>query len=201
MTTRGDTFVDTSGTGIISHTATGPNGGWTWGNTDGTGSVCQINASNQVKLTGSVLGQIIAASVGSDDQSAQVGVMADTNSFHVAVRASGGSSSSGNFYGGRFAAGKWEVWKFVSGSFTNLLSSSATLTPGDVAKIQAVGSTITFSVNGSVLLNTTDASITTGSPGFVVRSDDAATDPWIQNFLADAVTSGSVDGLMGAICL
>lgn len=184
MTTRGDTFVDAANTQLELHTATGANGGWSWANQDGTGGVAQIDASNQVKLVGGGHGNYTAATVGSNDQYAQIQVMAASDSFPVTVRSSGVSGAE-SFYGVRFKAGNWEVWKFVSGTFTNLLTSAATLTAGDTAKIQIVGSTLTFSVNGTSLLNTTDSAVASGVPGLEVRGADGATDPWVKNFLAD----------------
>lgn len=171
MTTRADTFVDTAGTGLLAHTATGPNGGWAWTNAEGTGSTAAINASNQLKMLATVSGTFTAATVGSNDQFAQVGVMAASDSFHVIVGSARGSS--GSFYGARYKAGNWELFKCVSGSFTQLGSSAAALTAGDVAKLQAVGTAVTLFVNGVSTLTATDSSVTSGETGFQMRSDPA----------------------------
>jgi hypothetical protein len=184
---RGDTFVGTAGTGLQSHTATGPNGGWSWNNNDGTGGVAAINASNQLKIIGSSVGNFVAATVGSNDQYAQIQVMAASDSFPITVRSSG--SSAGSFYGARYnvANNHWEVFKNVLGSFTSLGSVAATLTPGDTAKLQVIGSSLTLFVNGASTITATDSSIATGVPGLEVRSSDAsAIDPWVQNFQANA---------------
>jgi hypothetical protein len=199
MTTRGDTFVDTASLDLGAHTATGPNGGWNWINAEGSAGAVAINASNQVKVTAAGISVYLAATVGTSDQYAQAQYFAASDSFPVIIRA---TDPGGNFtfYGARFKLGNWELWKAVSLTFTNLGTVAGSLTAGDTVKIQAVGTSITVLQNGAVVIGPiTDASIASGVPGLQGRGD--AFDPWISNFLADAVSSGSPNTLMGAACL
>lgn len=190
MTTRTDTFVGTAATDLASHTATGTSGGWSWNNISGGVGNATLNGSGQLQIVGTGAEILYgAATVGSNDQYAQIQVMAASDSFPVCVRISG-TGASPTFYGARFKAGNWELWKAVASVFTSLGSSAATLTAGDTAKLQVVGTAITFSVNGSTVFSVTDSSAASGVPGLQVRSADAATNPWVENFIADAVSSG-----------
>lgn len=60
---------------------------------------------------------------------------------------------------------KIELARFDSGSYVPLISNSASFTPGDLAYIEAVGTTITAKINGVQVLQTTDATYASGRLG------------------------------------
>jgi hypothetical protein len=194
MTTLTDTFVDTAGTALEAHTATGANGGWAWTNT-GTAGAADIGAANQLKLALDVNTLYLAIGVGSNDQFAQCTLEHVTvNSFQLAVRA---SFAAGNptFYGARSTSGGYQLFKNVAGVFTQLGADAGTAAIADVVKLQAVGTTISVVVNGSTIISQVDAAISSGVPGLQVRNGDGAPlDPWVQNFTADAVGGGGGGG-------
>lgn len=191
MTTRTDTFVDTAGTALESHTATGTNGGWTWTDT-GTAGAAAIGASNQLKLASDNVALYLAATVGSNDQFAQCTIEhVTTNSFQLCVRASFAASNP-TFYGMRTSSGgTLQLFKCVAGAFTQLGTNGSAATIGDVLKLQASGTTITAFLNGTANITQTDTDISTGVPGLQVRNGDGApVDPWIQSWSADQVGGG-----------
>lgn len=199
MTTRGDDFTGTAGSDLAGRTATGTNGSWAWGNPNATTLIAEINAANQLKILANGTGMYTAADPGSADQYAQATYYAASDSFPVCVRCTSANSSDFSFYGARFLIGNWELWKAVNTIFTKITSAPGTLTSGDTVKISISGTSITVSQNGSTVLTATDSSLATGVPGLQPRAE--ALDPWIDNFLADAVGAGPSDTLMGAICL
>jgi hypothetical protein len=103
-------------------------------------------------------------------------VIADTSGLSgVTVRASG---TGGSFTA--YMANSAGIHKFVSNSYTELLSDSASLTANDVLEIRAAGTTISRYINGVLDGSTTDASIASGSPGILqyTSGDAPFCDDW-----------------------
>lgn len=71
-------------------------------------------------------------------------------------------SNSLNFYVMRANGSNWTIFSNVGGTFTSLGSYTASVTDGDVARIQCVGSTIKGFINGVERISVTDTSITSG---------------------------------------
>ena len=77
------------------------------------------------------------------------------------------------------------VYKSVVGTFTQLGSDyTQSLANNDTMYIEVSGSTITPKLNGTPLTSQTDTAITSGRPGFRVRSTTAIGDDWIGADLA-----------------
>ncbi|MGW4525183.1 hypothetical protein [Amycolatopsis sp. NPDC004378] len=95
-----------------------------------------------------------------DDNSAQVTIaVAAAVSCGVWCR---GDSVFGNGYLWRNDGTSWDLFRNQSGSFTVLATFAGAAVNGDVAKIQAVGSTIKAYVNGVERASVTDTGIVTG---------------------------------------
>ncbi|GAB3156236.1 hypothetical protein GCM10027258_62360 [Amycolatopsis stemonae] len=114
-----------------------------------------------------------------DDNSAQATIaVAAAVSCGVWCR---GDSVFGNGYLWRNDGTSWDLFRNVSGSFTSLATYAVAASNGDVAKIQAVGSTIKAYVNGVERASVTDTGIVTGkntgmrcAASSTVRYDDFA---------------------------
>jgi hypothetical protein len=88
---------------------------------------------------------------------------------------------------------KVAIQKFVSGTFTELVSTTTTVNQGDTLYGEIQGSTIVAKVNGTQVLSATDTSITSGAAGIVVFEDvgttaDAIVDDWYAGNFVPAVT-------------
>ena len=60
------------------------------------------------------------------------------------------------------------IQKFISGSYSLIADSTATVNPGDILYLEAVGTTITLKVNGSTVASTTDTDIASGNAGLCI---------------------------------
>jgi hypothetical protein len=131
---------------------------------------------------------VCGTAMATDDNSAQVTIsVAAAVSCGVFCRA---DSAFGNGYLWRNDGTSWDLFRNVSGSFTSLATFAGAAVNGDVAKVQAIGTTIKAFVNGVERASVTDANITTGkntgmrcAASASVRFDD---------FTAADVTAGSV---------
>lgn len=95
-----------------------------------------------------------------DDNSAQATIaVASAVSCGVWCR---GDTVFGNGYLWRNDGTSWDLFRNVSGSFTALATFAGAAVNGDVAKIQAVGTTIKAFVNGVERASVTDSGIATG---------------------------------------
>lgn len=98
--------------------------------------------------------------------------VATSSSMGVYCRADGPSFNSGYLW--RNNGSSWNLFYNVGGSFTSIASYAAAASNGDVAKIQAVGSTITAYVNGVQRASVTNTQVTTGK--YVgIRSEASST--------------------------
>ncbi|WP_406730880.1 hypothetical protein [Streptomyces sp. NBC_01794] len=109
-----------------------------------------------------------AGAMASNDNSAQATIAATTAASHgVWCR---GSSNISSGYLWRNDGSSWDLFSVVGGSFSVIGSYAAAAAPGDVMKVQAVGSTIKGLVNGVERVSVTDTGVATGT-GVGIRSE------------------------------
>jgi hypothetical protein len=149
--------------------------------------------SNQLS-PGSAGGTIILRAAGamdSSDHSAQVTIAA-TAAVSQGVWCRGNSNIT-NGYLFRNNGSSWDLFSVVGGSFTVIGTYAVAAVAGDVAKVQAVGSTIKAFVNGVERISVTDTGVTTGtSVGIRGESTNALR---YDNFSAGDVTAGATLGI------
>ncbi|HEY6206822.1 MAG TPA: hypothetical protein VIW21_11710 [Chthoniobacterales bacterium] len=78
------------------------------------------------------------------------------------------------------------ISKFVSGTFTNLTSQSATISSGDIISFNVTGTSLNCYVNGVPIASASDSSIASGFPGigsFQVYNSNGANLQW-KNWMA-----------------
>lgn len=119
--------------------------------------------SNQLS-SGSAGGTIViraATAMATNDNSAQITIAATGAVSHgVFCRANTGFTSG---YLWRNDGTSWALFSNVGGSFTSIGSFAGAAVAGDVAKIQAVGSTIKGLVNGIERVSVVNTAVTTGT--------------------------------------
>lgn len=135
-----------------------------------------------------------AGAMASSDHYAQVTIAATTAASHgVWCR---GNSNISQGYLWRNDGSNWTLFSVVGGSFSSIGTYAAAAAPGDVAKIQAVGSTITAYVNGVQRVSVTDTNVTTGtSVGLRSESTSAIR---FDDFAAADVVAGSTISIAGS---
>lgn len=154
--------------------------------------------SNQLS-SGNAGGTIIlraAGAMATSDHSAQVTITATAAVSH-GVWARGNSNISQGYLW-RNDGSNWTLFSVVGGSFTSIGSYAAAAVAGDVAKVQAVGSTIKGYINGVQRVSVTDTAVTTGtSVGLraestnLLRFDDFTATDVISGATGDAAFSGT----------
>jgi hypothetical protein len=107
----------------------------------------------------------------SDDHYAQVTIAATTAASQGVWCRGNTNLTSGYLW--RNDGTSWDLFSVVGGSFTGIGSFAAAASPGDVAKVQAVGSTIKAFVNGVERVSLTNTHVTTGT-SVGIRSESAA---------------------------
>ena len=119
---------------------------------------------SQQLSSGTAGGTIIiraATAMATSDNSAQVTIAATGAVSHgVWCR---GDATFAHGYLWRNDGTSWVLFSNVGGSFTSLGTFSGAAVAGDIAKVQAVGSTIKGLVNGVVRVSVTDTAVTTGT--------------------------------------
>jgi hypothetical protein len=140
--------------------------------------------------SGSAGGTIIlraAGAMASNDHYAQV-TIATTAAVSHGVWCRGNSNISQGYLW-RNDGSSWNLFSVVGGSFTSIGSFAGAAVNGDVAKVQAVGSTIKGYVNGVERVSVTDTNVPTGtSVGLRAESVSALR---FDDFAAADVTSGT----------
>src|SRR6201994_4882158 len=171
--------------------------GSNWTTTPGTAAP-QISGNTLHAGTASSLNSAYwSASTFGNDQFAQGTLPGSSGGNYgpgLAVRLSG---AKGHFLWYGNSANTVSLWRMDSASsWTQLKSSSAlTVTPAtDVWKIQVVGSTISGYQNGTLVVQTTDTSITAGSPGVWLYYANNQIDNWSGGDATAAPTTYSVGG-------
>lgn len=135
-----------------------------------------------------------ATAMDTSDHSAQVTIAATTSASQgVWCR---GDSTLSQGYLWRNNGSVWALFSVVAGVFTSIGTYSAAAVAGDVAKIQAVGSTIKGYVGGVERVSVVNTAVTTGtSTG--LRSDSTSALRY-DDFTAADVTAGATLGVATA---
>lgn len=153
--------------------------------------------SNQLS-PGAAGGTIIlraAGAMASSDHSAQVTIAATTAASQgVWCR---GNANITNGYLWRNNGTSWDLFSVVGGSFTVIGTYATAAAPGDVAKVQAVGSTIKGYVNGLERVSVTDTGVATGT-SVGIRSESSGALRF-DDFAAADVTAGATLGTAAAV--
>jgi hypothetical protein len=160
-TTLGDTFVESSDTALSSHTATGPNGGFGWGYTNGTWTV--IAATDDVDAaTGSARNIAYADSALSSDghyAEAEV-VLANSSGNGVTYRATN-SATQTHYFAEIKSTNTVTLFKSITGTLTQLDQQAITYAANKTVKGQATeGDSHSVWYDGVLEITLSDTSIT-----------------------------------------
>ncbi len=161
--------------------------------------------------SGSAGGTIIlraAGAMATNDNYAQV-TIATTAAVSHGVWCRGNSNITSGYLW-RNDGSSWNLFSVVGGSFTSIGSFAGAAANGDVAKVQAVGSTIKGFVNGVQRVSVTDTAVATGTSVGIraestssLRFDDFAAADITSGVTGDAALSGtaglSSTGQRGAV--
>lgn len=179
-TTIGDTFADTNGVNLESHTATGTGGGFSWSKVVGSQNL-EIQSNKVQKETGGH-GDVdyrADSDLSSDDMYCKATVGSTGTDFDCAVEVRY-SSSAREHYQTEWGNGFFRISKVVAGSHSILQVSGASNSIGDVCECRVNGSTIQAFKNGTqVLTNQTDTDITGHlRAGINIWHDNTTWDDW-----------------------
>lgn len=108
------------------------------------------------------------------DQYSEITIAGTAGAIAPTVRCStaGGENGYEAYFSGTFgSAGTMFFQRSVAGAVTNVSNVAATISVGDVVRIQAVGTTITIYKNGVIILTAQDTNLTSGSPGIFTQSN------------------------------
>lgn len=156
--------------------------------------------SNQLS-PGNTGGTIIlraAGAMATNDNYAQITIAATTAASQGVWCRGNANITSGYLF--RNDGTTWVLFSVVGGSFTQIGSFSAAAVPGDVAKVQANGSTIKCFTNGVERISVTDTAVTTGT-SVGVRSESTSSlryDDFTGSDMA-VVVSGSAATVFGGL--
>ncbi|MEU3507707.1 hypothetical protein ABZ733_07225 [Streptomyces longwoodensis] len=128
-----------------------------------------------------------AGAMASSDHYAQVTIVATTAASHGVWCRGNSNITSGYLF--RNDGSSWNLFAVVGGSFNNIGSYAAAAAPGDVAKVQAVGSTIKCFVNGVERISVGDSSVPTGT-SIGLRSESTSAIRF-DDFSAADITAGA----------
>lgn len=162
-TTIGDTFTDTNGTDLASHTATGANGGFSWTEVTVAGNM-EVQ-SNHIQPNNSSSNEDrdyrAESDLSTDDMYAKATIGTTATSFDGAVDVRF-SSSARTHYQSEWGNTFFRISKFIAGSHTILQqNTSLSHSAGDVMEVRVNGSTIQAFRNGvQVGTDQTDTDIT-----------------------------------------
>lgn len=186
MTTFSDDFNRTDSTDL----------GAGWVEVSGDWSI----VSNQLS-PGAAGGTILvraATAMATSDNFAQV-TIASTTSASQGLWCRGDSTLNSG-YAWRNNGSNWSLFSVVAGAFTNIGTYSAAAVAGDVAKVQAQGSTIKGFVNGVERVSVVNTAVATGTT-VGVRSDSTSGlkyDSFSAGDIASTVT-GTATGAFGGL--
>ncbi|MFZ3592312.1 hypothetical protein [Streptomyces sp. BH104] len=136
-----------------------------------------------------------AAEVATSDHYAQV-TISGTAAASQGVWCRGNANIS-NGYLWRSDGSSWDLFSIVSSTFTILGTYTAPLAPGDVAKVQAVGSTVKAFVNGVERVSAVNTAVPSGT--FVGLRSDSVSSIRYDAFIAADVLAGTALGVAAAI--
>lgn len=193
----------------ISDTFTRANGalGSNWTTVPGTAAPQIVNNAAQAGTPNGVNSAYWSATTFGNDQFAQASLPNSSASQFgpgIAVRLSG---SQGYFLWYGNSPDTVSLWRMDSASSWTQLAVSGALTvnpSSDVWKIQAVGSTISGYQNGNLVVQATDTTITSGSPGIWLYYAANQITNWSGGDVTTPATytvGGTVSGLSGTVFL
>ena len=136
-----------------------------------------------------------AGAMATDDHSAQATIAATTAASHGVWCRGNSNITSGYLW--RNDGSSWDLFSVIGGSFSVIGSYVAAAAPGDVAKVQAVGSTIKAYVNGVQRVSVTDTGVATGT-SVGIRSESTSSIRF-DDFTAADVTAGATLGTASSI--
>jgi hypothetical protein len=177
-----DTFTDTDTTTLETHT---PSGGTAWTRVDGTAGACSI-VGNILRVNAASNTLYICDDQGNADQYVQYKHQNNMNDF-VCNRA----TDANNFIGIRVSAGKVQIFKRVTSTFTQLGSTGATtVSANDIIRLESSGNVHTAKINGN-----TEAGVggTDAAHNSVTRQGICGRTASILN-IADDFEAGSLSG-------
>lgn len=181
--TIGDTFVESSDTVLTSHTATGPNGGFSWTVTGGS-SPTVIAATDDLDGAGSGTNHRVRAEsdLSSADHYAQFKVVAwessTISSLGPCVRYASAADTLYTCLLRDRADDQYRLFKLVASSFTQIGSSVSEALPAEpvTAKLEIDGSTLTLYIDDVSKISETDSSITGNTRTGLLIGTDATLD-------------------------
>ncbi|MCX5522167.1 hypothetical protein OG342_04700 [Streptomyces bobili] len=136
-----------------------------------------------------------AGAMASNDNYAQVTFAATAAASHGVWCRGNANISSGYLW--RNDGSSWNLFSVVGGSFSSIGSFAGAAIAGDVAKVQAVGSTITAYVNGVQRVSVVDTNVLTGT-SVGIRSESVGALRF-DDFAAGDVTAGATLGVASAV--
>jgi hypothetical protein len=167
-TTIGDTFVEAVNTDLASHTATGPNGGFSWTYLGGTSDIEVIATTDDIHgpTSGNTRARAEADLSTVDHYSQFVGVAwptTITNNMGPMVRV---ASAADSFYALLLrdrADAQYRLFKFTTGTPSQVGTSVDEALPAEpaTAKLEVTGSTLTGYMDDVSKISGTDSSFTT----------------------------------------
>jgi hypothetical protein len=93
------------------------------------------------------------------------------------------------------AGASYSVGK-ANGSVSNLFTTTTTVNPGDIIRLEVFGTTITAYLNGKVLFSGNDSDLTSGDVAIDLFPDTAVTDAQVKAFQAgDILQAGTQTGI------
>lgn len=168
-----DQFSGTAGTSLASHT---PNQGSGWTLDAGTWTLtgsnsCDANTvSNATARNGTSLANKQAAEF----------TMKNSGVFGILLRASAGPSAYVLFN----FVNVLQFYRLDSGSYTQLVGSTGSTSPGDVLRFEADGSNLTGYINGVSTITTTDSTYASGTSGLHANTQGLGTFEYFSAFYA-----------------
>lgn len=196
-TTIGDTFTDTDGTALESHTASGTGGGFSWTKVSGNSMAIQSNKLQRNATTGHGDRDYRADSdLSTDDMYCKATVGGTNFDGAVSVRF---SSSARTHYQTEWGNGFRRISKFVAGAHTILTSDGSSNSAGDILEVRVDGSEIKSYRNGSQVLTTKTDTAITGHlrAGISIWHDQTTWDDWEAGDLAAGSVATPLRMLMG----
>lgn len=191
-----DTFTDTDGVGILSHTG---ELGATWTVHPSYSQDGSIDTNRLITTTNTFV--YASGAPGSANYSVDVVFRAASLATNGVITACGRIDTSTNtFYAAQYVTGdgSWTLYKIVAGSFTPLAYHSQTLTAGTdyTGTLDMNGTTIRLLVDGVQRASVTDSAITAaGKAGIRIAYSTHTTGLHIDSVTATDDTSGSSDPL------
>lgn len=139
-----------------------------------------------------------ADAMATDDNSAQVTIAATTSASQGVWCRGNSNLSSGYLW--RNDGTSWDLFSVVGGSFTAIGTFAAAAAPGDVVKVQAVGTLIKAFVNGVERVSLVNAHVATGT-SVGIRSESTGSLRYDDFTGADvsAAGEGSATGVFGGL--